>query len=549
MTGKKGMKYLAVMMALAMTAGMTACGSAGSTETAAETTAYETEMTTEEAAEAAAETSEAVPETASEAAETETAGEEAGTTALTADDIEINDTLENTADGEHAITADGEEASYSNVKVVKSGDAEGDEADFYGDNAAVFATNGATLNLTDLVVETSGTHANGVFSYGEGTTVNISDSVIETSGNCSGGLMTTGGGTMNAENLSIHTTGNSSAAIRSDRGGGTVTVTGGSYTTDGTGSPVIYSTADITVNDAEMTSTASQGVVVEGKNSVTLNNVSLTADNNTKNSDKSDVYQAVMIYQSMSGDAAEGEASFTMNGGTLTNVNGDIFFVNNTVATIRLSGAEIINQDENGVFLRAEAAGWGSEGSNGGQVTLETSEQTIDGDMLVDDVSHLNLYLKEGTVYTGAINSDGQAGEVYVELDEDSRWVLTADSYITALTCDADAVELNGYTLYVNGEAYTEGTASSGEAIEVTASQGGGEGMGNPPEGGPGGDSKMGNPPEGAPGGDGKMGNPPEGGPGGDGKTPPEKPDGEGGGTPPEKPSGESTVSSETTSE
>ena len=71
-------------------------------------------------------------------------------------------------------------------------------------------------------------------------------------------------------------------------GGGTVTVNGGSYTTDGTGSPTIYSTADITVNDAILESTAAQGVVVEGQNSVTLNNVTLVADNNTKNGDKSD---------------------------------------------------------------------------------------------------------------------------------------------------------------------------------------------------------------------------------------------------------------------
>ena len=121
---------------------------------------------------------------------------------------------------------------------------------------------------------------------------------------------------MNATDLTIETSGNSSAAIRSDRGGGTVNVDGGYYSTSGTGSPVIYSTADITGSNAELTSTASQGVVVEGKNSVTLNNVTLNADNNTKNSDKSDWYQAVMIYQSMSGDAAEGTSSFTMNGGT-----------------------------------------------------------------------------------------------------------------------------------------------------------------------------------------------------------------------------------------
>ena len=118
----------------------------------------------------------------------------------------------------------GEEASYSNTGVTKTGNADGDEADFYGENSAVFATESGTLTINDSLIETNGTHANAVFSYGEGTTVNIADSVIETQGDCSGGIMTTGGGTMNAENLTINTSGRSSAAIRSDRGGGTVNV-------------------------------------------------------------------------------------------------------------------------------------------------------------------------------------------------------------------------------------------------------------------------------------------------------------------------------------
>ena len=419
-----------------------------------------------------------------------------------------SESIENTADGEHAILADGEELTYSNTAVTKTGDSDsGDEADFYGDNAAVFATNGGTLNLSEMVIETSGKHANGVFSYGEGTTVNISDSYIETSGNCSGGLMTTGGGTMNAENLTIRTSGNSSAAIRSDRGGGTVTVTGGSYTTSGTGSPVIYSTADITVNDAEMESTASQGVVVEGKNSVTLNNVNLIADNNTKNSDKSEYYQAVMIYQSMSGDAAEGTSSFTMNAGTLTNMNGDVFFVNNTATTIDLTGAEIINNGD-GVFLRAAAAGWGSEGSNGGHVILTASDQEINGDMVVDEVSELNLYLKDSSAFNGAVNTDAAAGSVYVEIEDGSRWVLTGDSHITSLTCGADAIDLNGYTLYVGDEIYESGTESTGEAIEFTLSSGSGM---TSPDGNNGGPGNGMAPPEGSNGGPGNGMTPPSG--------------------------------------
>ena len=456
-------------------------------------------------------------ETEETAAETESTEK----TYLSAEDISVTETLENTNDGEHVIEADGTEASYHNIAVNKTGEADGDEADFYGENAAIFATNGAVLDLNEIVVTTNGTHANGVFSYGEGTVVNIADSVIETTGNCSGGLMTTGGGTMNAQNLTIHTTGRSSAAIRSDRGGGAVVVDGGSYTTDGTGSPVIYSTADITVSDAYMESTASQGVVVEGKNSVTLNNVELTADNNTKNSDKSDYYQAVMIYQSMSGDAAEGEEYFTMNGGRLVNRNGDIFFVNNTKAVITLSEAEITNESD-GVFLRAAAAGWGLEGSNGGHVDLYADSQKIEGDLLADEVSTLNLYLQNGSQLTGSINPEGQAGEVYVEVSNDSVWKLTGDSYITSLTCEAGSIDLNGYKLYINGEEYKENTASEGEAIEVTVTSSGQGGMpdGEPPER-PDGEGHGGMP----------DGEPPER-PDGEGGQPPEKPEG----TPPEKP-------------
>ena len=387
-------------------------------------------------------------------------------TYITKDDITINQELENTTDGEHVILADGTSDSYSNIEVEKTGDSSGDEADFYGENAAIFATNGATLTLTNIIVDTDGTHANAVFSYGEGTTINISDSVIETDGNCSGGLMTTGGGTMNATNLNIHTTGNSSAAIRSDRGGGTVTVTNGKYVTEGKGSPVIYSTADITVNDAYLESTSSQGVVVEGDNSVTLNDVELVASNVSKNSDKSSYYQAVMIYQSMSGDADEGVASFTMNDGSLTNKNGDIFFVNNTIATITLNNVEIINEDEDGVLLRAEAAGWGNEGSNGGNVTFYLTKEDVSGDIVVDDVSTLNLYINDSSNYTGCITSDG---ETYVEIEDGSTWTLTADSYITSLTCLAGSINLNGYKLYVNGVEY-DGNASSGEAVVVNVS-------------------------------------------------------------------------------
>ena len=133
---------------------------------------------------------------------------------LTSSDIETTQELSATGSNTHAILASADTASYSNLGITKTGDSSGEDADFYGTNAAVLA-------------------ANGVFSYGSGTTVNVSDTVIITRSNNSGGIMTTGGGTMNAENLTIETSGGSSAAIRSDRGGGTINVNNGRYTRAG----------------------------------------------------------------------------------------------------------------------------------------------------------------------------------------------------------------------------------------------------------------------------------------------------------------------------
>lgn len=412
---------------------------------------------------------------------------------LTEADISTSTTYDDATDGGHAIAADGTSDQYANAAVTKTGSSSGDEADFYGENAGVFATNGATLDLSDLLVSTDGTHANGVFSYGSGTTVNISHSLIRTTGNCSGGLMTTGGGTMNATDVTAETQGNSSAAIRSDRGGGDVNVSGGYFTTAGTGSPVIYSTADISVEDAYLQSTSSQGVVVEGKNSVSLKDCQLIASNTSKNSSKSDYYQAVMIYQSMSGDASSGTSSFSMEGGSLTNENGDIFFVNNTSCEINLSNADIVNNDASGVFLRASAAGWGSEGSNGGKVSLHASAQAINGNMLVDSVSALNLYLQDGSTFTGAVNPSGQTGDVYVELDANSTWTLTEDSYVSSLTCAQGSINLNGHKLYVDGVEYDGQSASTDSAVDVSAStsNGGGEAGGAPDA--PGGNGGNGN--------------------------------------------------------
>ena len=370
------------------------------------------------------------------------------------------------------INTDGD-VSLTGLMVQKTGGSDGgDNCNFYGLNAGVLVMGGATAFISGGTVETHASGANGVFSYGgnggrngadgDGTTVVISDTSITTTGDGSGGIMTTGGGTTYASNLTVYTSGRSSAAIRTDRGGGTVVVDGGTYTTDGLGSPAIYSTADITVKNAALASNLSEGVCIEGMNSVTLENCDLTASNTQRNGHAA-FLDTIMIYQSMSGDADSGTSSFTMTGGSLTSLSGHMFHVTNTHAVITLSGVNLTNEGSD-VLLSVCDDGW-SGASNTAELVADA--QSLSGTILVGSNASMTLTLKNGSSFTGTFsgvieNAKGETvseetGTVAVLLDGTSTWTLTSDTYIDSFEGDASCIIGNGYTLYVDGTAL-EGT-------------------------------------------------------------------------------------------
>ena len=346
-----------------------------------------------------------------------------------------------------------------NISVDKSGgnSSNTESGDFYGMNAAVLATDGADITITNSTINSSAKNGNGVFSYGQGTTVNISDTKIVTTSDNSGGIQTTGGGTTNAENLDIETSGSSSAAIRSDRGGGTVTVSGGKYVTNGYNSPAIYSTADITVKNAELTANNSEALVIEGKNSISLENCNVTGNmSSTHGSSSGENVHNVMIYQSMSGDADVGTSSFSMTGGTLTSQNGDVIYVTNINCIINMSGVEVVNNG-GGYLLKvvgnSASRGWGNAGSNGGNAEFTANDQDLSGDIVVDTISALNFKLDGNSSFTGTLNiipneQNGAAvnDNIAVEISEGSVWTLTGDCTITSLENNGK-INFNGHAI------------------------------------------------------------------------------------------------------
>jgi len=357
----------------------------------------------------------------------------------------------------------------------------GDNSSFYGVGAAILTTEGTTY-ISDTTIETDAAGGAGVFAYGDGV-VYVSDSTITTQQDTSGGIHAAGGGTLYAWDLTVETNGESAAAIRSDRGGGTMVVDGGSYTSNGVGSPAVYCTADIAIDDTELTATASEAVCIEGLNSLRLFDCDLTG--NMADDSQNDCTWNVILYQSMSGDSEVGNSVFEMVGGTLTAENGGIFYTTNTESTFILSCVDITYADENDFFLQctgnSNERGWGSTGSNGADCTFTAIEQEMEGDIIWDSISRLDFYMTDGSTLTGAVVNDetwagsGGDGDCNLYIDADSTWIVTGDSVLTALQNEGTIVDASGNTVTIQGSdgtVYVQGSSAytiTVDSYETTA--------------------------------------------------------------------------------
>ena len=334
------------------------------------------------------------------------------------------------------ITQSGINIVNSNLNKASGDSSNTENSEFYGVNAAVLV-NGGGLTMTDGTITTAAKGANAICATNNGK-VTISGTTITSTGSGSArGLHATYGGKIEANKVNISTKGGSCATLATDRGEGTVTCTECTLSTAGAGSPLIYSTGDITISKTTGTATGAQAVVIEGKNTATIkesSNLKCNAMPNRKTVDQC----GVMLYQSMSGDAASGTSTFNCDKSTIeiqssssVYSSAPMFFITNTQAKINLE--ECTFKYGSGVFLKAAGTSeWGSSGSNGGVVTLTLTNQDIEGDIIVDSISSLTINLV-GSSIKGKINEANTAAKLAINLDSDSKITLTGNSYYTSI--------------------------------------------------------------------------------------------------------------------
>ncbi len=373
-------------------------------------------------------------------------------------DTELTGSIDSTGTDENAVhVSNGSSATIKDAKITRNSDDStgGDSSSFYGVGAAVLATDG-DVYVSDSEITTDSKGGAGVFAYGDGIAY-VADTKITTEKDTSGGIHAAGGGTFYAWNNTVETNGESSAAIRSDRGGGKMVVDGGTYISNGSGSPAVYSTADISINDAVLTANGSEAICIEGDNQIRLFNCDLTG--NMSDLEQNNLTWNVILYQSMSGDSEVGNSTFEMDGGTLTAKNGGMFYSTNTQSTFTLKDVDITYADENDFFLRvtgnSNQRGWGSTGANGAQTNFTAISQDMEGDVIWDSISELDFYMTDGSTLKGAVIDDesdaGDGGNGYASLyiDSTSTWTVTGNSTVTNLYSSGKIVDADGKTVTI----------------------------------------------------------------------------------------------------
>ncbi|MCB5110406.1 adhesin [Streptococcus mutans] len=390
-----------------------------------------------------------------------------------------------------ALVQNGGNLTLHKASLIKSGDDNnGDNDNFYGINSILLAVNERSkAYVSNSKLKASSSGSNGIFATDKATIYANKTSIATTADN-SRGLDATYNGNIIANKMAISTKGAHSAAIATDRGGGNISTTNSSLNTSGSGSPLLYSTGNIQVNHVTGTSSNSQIAGMEGLNTILIHNSNLTSTMTNKTA-SDPIANGVIIYQSQSGDAeaTTGQSAyFELSKSKLTSsiASGSMFYLTNTSANIILNQSTL-NFDANKAKLLTVAGNsannWGTPGSNGATVNFTGHQQTLKGDVDVDSISTLNMYLLDKTNYTGkttvstnSVNTSPSTSPITMNISKNSKWVLTGHSTVTNLNAEKGTkiVDKDGKTVSVissSGQKLVKGKSKYSLTVTGTYSQ------------------------------------------------------------------------------
>ena len=328
----------------------------------------------------------------------------------------------------------------------------GENASHYGVGAVLLATNGTGF-ISKSALTSEARFSSGAFAYGSAK-LYMADTSVNTTMDTSHGLIAAETGEIYAWNMTVTTLGERSYPVFNSYGGSAIVLDGGSYTSSGLRSPAICCTDSISAANAEFVAEQSEAAVVRNDSTLTLTNVNLTGDQRI--SEDHPFQWTVLLYQPEKLDPAQ-TTNFFMKDGSLTSKGGGLFYTTNTKSNIYLENVTLKPYKNSDFLVRctanADKVTWGEARQNGAVCNLTAVNQQLEGNVVWDRLSQISLYVKDGSVFTGAFVRDDTyktgTGFADLYLAKDATWVVAGDTVLSHLYAAGAIQDTSGNTVTI----------------------------------------------------------------------------------------------------
>ena len=357
-----------------------------------------------------------------------------------------DETIEsNTVDTSVICNQNGGTVTINKNTLHKSGDTNNEG----GKNAVVFTTGSSFTKIDQSDLQSTSKGSSGIVAN-EKAMVYANDSSIMTSNDSANGLEAYSNGQIIANKMDITTQGNQSAAVYTKQSDGSISLTNSTLSTDGNNAPLLYANGTIEVDNVSGTASHSKIAEVEGGQHLSIYNSQFSSTNNSLLQNET---MKNGIGMNRSDDGNDCSRIDICNSILSTMIDdGSMFYIDGQDANIVLNKSLLSFDCDHVDLLHVSNS----------DVKLTGSEETMVGNISVEDHAKAEVYLLDGSSYTGSTSYENQ-GTLNMNISSDSSWIVSSDSKVNCLNIESggEIIDEDGnlVTITQQGKTIISGTS------------------------------------------------------------------------------------------
>lgn len=367
----------------------------------------------------------------------------------------MNETIESTQPNHSVIcNQNGGTVTINKNTLHKSGDTNNED----GKNAVVFTTGSSFTKIDQSDLQSTSKGSSGI-AASEKAMVYANDSSILTSNDSANGLEAVSSGQIIANKMDITTQGNQSAAVNVKQNDGSISLTNSILSTDGNDAPLLHANGTIEADNVSGNASHSKIAEVEGGHHLSIYNSQLSSTNNHLL--QNELIKNGIRIQCVQDSSTKEKARIDVCNSILSTMidEGSMFYVDGQDTNIVLNKSLLSFDCDHVDLLHV----------SNGNVKLTGSEETMVGNITVESHAKVDMYLLDGSSYTGSTSCEEQ-GTLNMNISSDSSWIVSSDCKVNCLNIESggEIIDADGnlVTITQQGKPIISGTSPYTVTVE-----------------------------------------------------------------------------------